>query len=338
MARREGGIHIFPAKLGKEYEDYVKISTYDYVAIEPASVEEVSEEDTGVNDEDPESSITLSALTYSRAETDNAVSRFIRNKKNSFYLPMPDDIKYVDGQSWEAQDVGAMGFYAGEFIKSLTSLDSNNMTATVQAMSEAGMTDFALKMINNITNSNFVTQQSAAKVVNPYREQIFNGMQMRSFEFSYLFVAESQSDQKKLYELISKMREDALPITTPSASILDDLNTNSDSDEEVEDESINNAEALEEFEGRLQDRWFGVPRIFNIEFQRFSGTLPGNKESVRNKALPLLKPCICKGIEIDYTPNNSWATRIDGSPVAISMILTFEEIEIVVAQDVQKGY
>lgn len=344
-------ILVFPSNLGTSYEDFIKISTYKYVTYKPSIVEgtssasEASDTEAATPDTETESADGENTEQETTEETTTELPRFDytrptneywfnlikdKTKENIFYLPMPSELNFADGQSWEAQNVGSLGFYAGSFIQNLVNMDSANLAAAVGAMAEAGLSEFALRLIDNITSSSFVTQQSAGKVINPYREQIFNGMQMRAFTFTYKFVPSSKPENDTLQQIIKTFRKDALPTTTKSISVLQD----GLADENGElPEGVN--ESLNDFDNRLEDRWFDVPRIFTIEFLRKSS---GNESLENIKTLPRLKPCICKGFSVNYAPDGAWMTRTDGSPMAYEITMDFEEMEIVVSQDIDLGY
>lgn len=343
---------MFPSNLGTAYEDFIKISTYQYVTYKPSVIEESSSSETSETAATPdtetesgddtnsdqenteENSSALLKLNFERPATGFYVKLLEdKNKLNIFYLPMPSELNFSDGQSWEAQNVGSLGLYAGSFIQNLASMESANLAAAVGAMAEAGLSEFALRLIDNITSSSFVTQQSAGKVINPYREQIFNGMQMRAFTFTYKFVPSSKEENDVLLSIIKSFRKDALPTTAKSTAIFDALE-----DENGElPQGVN--DALNDFDSRLEDRWFDVPKIFTIEFLRKSGSNPSADESLTSiDSLPKLKPCICKGFSVNYAPDGTWMTRTDGKPMAYEITMDFEEIEIVVSQDVEAGY
>ena len=354
MTRTSDITAIFPLDLGVNYEDFVKITSYDFVpysGLSPAAFQNAFGEAAPTTESgNDESSFGQLSATFGRAATGNAVDRFITNKKNSYYLPMPDKVNFIDGQSWETQDVGSLGYYMGELIKNAVDWNTSDLSSTIRTLAESGMAEFAVKTINNLTSGNFVTQQAAGKVINPYREQVFNGVQMRTFDFNYTLVASSQKEQIQLRKLIRGMREDSLPTTEETASIFDDLiddrqepsdtsgETGETTEETTEPEDSVNLDAIGQ---TLRDRWFGVPRIFTIDFLRATRSESGSSEIpnvVTNTAIPKIKPCICTDISVDYTPNNVWATRVDGSPVSIDVMFKFAEIEIVVADDIKKGY
>lgn len=329
--RSERSVFAFPKNLDTSYKDILKISSYDYVPYQaPGSDSTRNDNLTESGDiDDPDDASRLPTVSYTRLATGNAQSRFIKNEQNVYYLPMPNDLSFTEGMSWESQNVGALGLYGGEFIKSVVGGSGSDFASSVKALSEAGLSEFALQTINSIgVSSSFITQQSAGKVINPYREQVFNGMSPRSFSFSYNFVPTNKDEQNILIKMIKRLREDSLPTTAKSNEILDAL-------ESDELENINTT--LSEFDSTLQDRWFGVPRVFELTFM--TNIANSGEASYRiNDKIPKIKPCICKSIEVNYTPDGVWATRVDGASIATEVSFEFEEIEIVVAQDILSGY
>ena len=57
-----------------------------------------------------------------------------------------------------------------------------------------------------------------------------------------------------------------------------------------------------------------------------------------NNNIPLLKPCVCTGVDTNYTPQSVWAAYKGGTPVAVTLGLQFTETELVMAGDVDGGY
>ena len=100
------------------------------------------------------------------------------------------------------------------------------------------------------------------------------------------------------------------------------------------------APGTEQFEqlNKLQDRWLTVPNIFNLTWKQ-----AGTETSIQS--LPKIKPCVLKNIQVNYTPENVWATHINTSgtglsgpaPVAYEITMAFAETEIITANDVVAG-
>jgi hypothetical protein len=73
------------------------------------------------------------------------------------------------------------------------------------------------------------------------------------------------------------------------------------------------------------------PQEFHIQFLTdTSGSYAPNLH------LPYLKPAVCTAVETNFTPDNIWSAYKDGAPVAITLGLTFSEMELVMAEDVAR--
>ena len=75
------------------------------------------------------------------------------------------------------------------------------------------------------------------------------------------------------------------------------------------------------------------PSIFAIKFYK------RNMNSVEeNPFLLKMRDCALTEVNIDYTPNGNFSAFGSGAPVAITMSLTFKELDINVKDDVLEGY
>lgn len=67
-----------------------------------------------------------------------------------------------------------------------------------------------------------------------------------------------------------------------------------------------------------------TPSIFDLSYRKGTGKHP---------FLHSFKPCFLKDMSVNYTGENVYATYADGTPVSISMDLTFQEVEPIYAKD-----
>jgi hypothetical protein len=72
-----------------------------------------------------------------------------------------------------------------------------------------------------------------------------------------------------------------------------------------------------------------VPAIADVSFMR------GNTE---NMDVTQFKPCAMADLDISYTPDGAWATYADGSPVATTLKVTFQELKMVYQEEIAQGY
>ena len=133
---------------------------------------------------------------------------------------------------------------------------------------------------------------------NPYKEQAFQGMPFRPFEFNFVFRPRSAEEAQTAKKIINEFRAYSKPRYK---------------------------------EGTETSGVFAYPHEFRIEFLSLD---PSGKRYIANKNLPAIKYCICKGINVNYSPQG-WRSLPNSSPVDIQLTLSFEETEIVTQEDVQ---
>ncbi len=65
-----------------------------------------------------------------------------------------------------------------------------------------------------------------------------------------------------------------------------------------------------------------TPRVFQLRYIYNQGDTPGEVHPF----LPKMKACALKNIEVSHTPDGSYMTYENGSPTAVGMKLSFEEL------------
>ena len=235
-------------------------------------------------------------------------------------LPVPDDIQYKDGPKWEGKDIGILGRFAPEVAQQIGGGDSAAITDSIQTFARVGKVGLIKSMISKLgADPNAVTQNINGKIANPYTEQVFSGMGLRDFNFNWKLVPRNRAEQRSIERIIRYLRRAALPDTSESfgsSGFLSDLGG-------------------QDFGGSATDRWLTVPNLFNLRWKQ-----GGDGSEI--SSLPKIKKCICTNIDVNYTPDNVWATHLDGSnqpaPVAIQLSIGFGETEIIKSSDVGAGY
>ena len=236
-------------------------------------------------------------------------------------LPVPDDIQYKDGPKWEGKDIGILGRFAPEVAASIGGGGSEAITDSIQQFARVGKVSLIKSMIKKLgADPNAVTQNINGKIANPYTEQVFSGIQLRDFNFNWKLVPRNRAEQRSIERIIRYLRRAALPDTSETfgagGSFVDTLGG-------------------EGFGAGATDRWLTVPNLFNLRWKQ-----GGDGSEI--SSLPKIKKCICTNIDVNYTPDNVWATHLDGSnqpaPVAIQLSVGFGETEIIKSSDVGAGY
>ena len=293
---------MWPANLVDVY-DYMQI---DIVEFKPNNTGQVTDAQLDLNFTTPSTGAPLDSFG---TLVDNFIPSLIGGVSvgttvgtlGTIFLPVPEDVSYADAPQWNDQPIGVMGKFGAAAASAAMGGGEDamgNLTTKLQDLASTGSIDMLLKAISAAgADPNAVTQNVNGKIANPYVEQVFNGIGMRQFDFSWKLVPRSEGEQENIHNLIKKLREHALP----------------------------------EISGK---RCLEVPEIFNLRWMNSGRQI---------ESLPKIKPCVLKSVQVQYTPDNVWAThykggRADPYPVAYNLSLSFGETAIITSKDVVKGY
>jgi hypothetical protein len=251
-----------------------------------------------------------------------------RKTLNRILLPVPNDINYSDQLDWSTNNAGILGKMLPALAGAAAS-GQGDVGALISKTARGGIPEFLLSTIKALPgpmqqiSSESLTQGIGGKILNPYVEQIFKGIGMREFNFSWKLVPRNSSEQSKIHNIIKALRYYSLP-NYSTAGVID---TSTDPAFQNFEDAVN-----------LKDRWLTVPNVFKLTWiQADTG--------VEIQSLPKIKPCVLKNIQVNYTPDNVWATHINTSgkglsgpsPIAYNITISFAETEIITGHEVISG-
>lgn len=78
-----------------------------------------------------------------------------------------------------------------------------------------------------------------------------------------------------------------------------------------------------------QKNLINVPKIVKVTFMH---------KSQPSKWVSQFKQSAIGGVDVNYTPDGSWATYKRGEPIAVQLTLQFQELKLLYEEDVDKGY
>ena len=257
------------------------------------------------------------------------------NILGSIYLNMPNGIQFNEAANWGGQELGFMGKMAQDFVSGKGG--AAQTLAGAAAGSAGGMIGATIGAIPSLVSKLGIGGgmfgaalgamaaggpiqkgfESALGVAqNPYMEMMFSGIGFRKFQFEFILRPKSEPEVKTVSEILRVIRT----FTKPTFA-----------------------------EGKLGKSFMNYPMEFQIEFLT-SGERehPGRvtdqhyTEAVRtgggsfktNTGVPKLKNCVCDNVTSNFTPQSIWAAHAGGQPVAVTLSLSFQETELVMAEDV----
>ena len=195
---------------------------------------------------------------------------------SSIFLPMPENLVYNEQVDWQGTDLGMMkgaadallgkggsdDALAGATLGQAGNVLAGGAGAIVSKLLGGGLLGGAVlgglgggAALQGAIESNLRVKS------NPFKEQTFQGIGFRPFEFSFVFNARSQSEVNTIRKIINSFRKYSKPsLDSPESAI------------------------------------FRYPGEFQIEFLTIQqGSL------IENEYLPKLKRCICKSVNTNFT-------------------------------------
>lgn len=212
---------MWPANLTDVY-DYLQI---DIVKFVPNTSGKITDAQTNLNDTTPSTGSPIASLgTFADILVPGSGAFFPSTSSASslgtIFLPVPEDVSYADNPQWNDTPIGTLGkkgpavaaAAVNSFSGSPTEGNVSGLTESIQELAKAGSIDMLLKAIQATgADPNAITQNVNGKIANPYVEQIFNGIGMRQFDFSWKLVPRSAKEQQNIHDMIKKLRKHALP-------------------------------------------------------------------------------------------------------------------------------
>lgn len=235
-------------------------------------------------------------------------------------LYMPEDIQAQYGAQWNGkafQNVTAnilqnSGLVAtgnvGESLK--------NLGTTVGSLGESGFTKLVTELVDKLQKSgqaeglgtNDIFGSTAGIVLNPNTELLFQGFDLRTINLTFKMVPNNDTEAVEIRQIITNFKRAMLPRLNTGTFFADNADGGSNQDD--------------------SQNFIKVPNLVEMRFM--SG-------GVEHPYLTQFKPCAITGLSINYTPDGSYSTYRNSSPVATIMQVSLAETKLVYREDIYDG-
>lgn len=244
------------------------------------------------------------------------------NNDTVAYLAMPSSLSTSYNADYEQVALGAAGVFGaqtvsqvGQFLKG-DGFSAEQATTNLQNAAAGLLPEFAYNkgagMISSLTSlagvggnisGNNLQALTAGRIMNPFTEQVFNGVQFRSHQFTFKMFAKNQTEAKEILEIIKYLKVGALPQLGDAD--LDFINNLKETFSKSDNEVISTASGGTAT--NLQGKFLKVPDRYLLEFVR----LDPATNSV--KKLPHYKfhACVCNNVSVNYTPDGQYVSFKD---------------------------
>ena len=291
-----------------EAEDFVMFDFYDY---KPPFQDKNSVDDVG-----GESYANLTLGDYNA--TGYAGEYFKDKAYPQILMYMPQDIQDAFSAKWEGKKFGQIttGIIASagqegniEKLKSAgQALDATLDNSMVNAAASI-VTGLAKKITGDTITAGDLFGGISGVARNPNVEVLFQSMDLRTFDLTFKMTPFDESDVQRMDAIIRIFKMAMLP-------------------------QYNLGEGVEVFDGKnegLDAGFIQVPKVCAVNFMR---------GSERNRYLPRYKMCAITDVNVNFTPDNVYATFDPsnglGSPVATELKISFMETKLVFSEDIKE--
>ena len=287
-----------------EAEDFVMFDFYDY---KPPFQNKKS-----LNDAGGESYANLTLGDYNA--TGFSGDYFKDKAYPQILLYMPQDIQDAFSAKWEGKKFGALttGIIAAagqegsiEKLKSAGKTLDKALDKTMVESAAKIVTGLASKITGDQISAGDLFAGISGVVRNPNVEVLFQSMELRTFDLTFKMSPFDDQDSLRIEAIIKIFKQAMLPQYSLGTDV----------------------EVFGQKNDALQAGFIQVPKVCAVNFMR---------GSQRNRFLPRYKMCAITDVNVNYTPDNVYATIDRNMPVATELKISFMETKLVFSEDVQE--
>jgi hypothetical protein len=254
----------------------------------------------------------LEALAKYNASTE----KYTETGLGSIILYMPEDISTGFKANWTGKNfsnigAGLLRSAGGTSVMAKLESFGETLNEGVDRFTTIAGAQLISAAIGKITGESVslddIFSSTRGVILNPNTELLFTGLDLRNFTLSYKLVPRSAGEADQIEKIITTFKKAMLPYANSGA---EDLK-----------KSIDVA--------GFQSGFIKVPDLVKVTFMRGSDL---------NNNVPQYKMCALTQVDVNYTPDGTYATTRDGRMVAYQMSLNFQETKLIFREDVDAGY
>ena len=213
-------------------------------------------------------------------------------------LYVPDTLISQASVSYGGTDMSRMGAALMQIASAIASPQADLGLATRSAAATIVPT-----MIQQGLNKMSGGQENLKKgiAINPLKEQLLQGLDFRTWDFTFEFFPRSQDEATQVQNIIHTFRTAMLPGTADSTSV----------------EGVGEAVGDVLKANSVTADYFTYPNVFDIYFDGPLGS-----------AIDGFLPAVCTNAQVDHTGGLKFSTYENGMPVKTTLTLQFQEIKM----------
>ena len=177
--------------------------------------------------------------------------------------------------------------------------------------------------IGGVNNINQTLGSTVGTVLNPNVELLFNSFGLRKFNHTWKFAPQSEPEAAEIKKIYNTFKKASLPrYGTEGNELFGKIKEGLLGREDDAGKATRNVDRL----FNINNNYIGVPNLVQVKYKKGTDLHPW---------LPVWKLAVITGVEINFTPDGTFATYDDGSPVATSMTVSFQETKLVYGNEIK---
>ena len=250
-------------------------------------------------------------------------------------LPIPQDVANEIQQTWQGKQFTALGraavsaAAAGKFSTAGTVLKDVKGNLVALQKSLTGLALNTLPGVGGNISFNDLAGSTRGVVINPNAELLYDSPQMREVGMVFKMVASNRKESEQIYKIHQTFSQNASPQ-------YGGMDANDPEEwQKTREQFLAMSGAKEGSKEDTESQWgdmhnfIRVPNLCKFTFMKGHTVHPW---------LVQFKPCAISNVEVNYTPDGTYATHPDGAPVAVEIRLSFMETKVVFAQEINTQF
>ena len=229
-------------------------------------------------------------------------------------LPMPQDLSTEQKQNWNGKKFTRLGANAirtagGDLSALGRTIDDGALGSALAALKTSALN--RIPGVGGNLSINDITGSTRGIVLNPNAELLYDSPDLREIGMVFKMVPQTADEAKQIKMICDAFRTASLPKYGGGTA----KTTGIGADNKPLDSGASN--------------FIRVPNLCKFTFMTGSDS---------NTNVAQYKPCAITGVQVNYTPDGTYATYGDGSPVATEITLKFVETKLIFSSEIQAGF
>jgi len=244
-----------------------------------------------------------------------SATAFKADEGSAVILPMPQDLSTEFQNTWQGKSFTSLGraavaaLGAGNLSQASKIGDNDIFGAFKDAITAAGLDK--IPGVGGNLSMNDISGSTRGVILNPNAEVLYEAPNLREIGMVFKMVPQSQKEADNILKICQLFRKSASP--------------SYGTEDAIADFSFDDSKGFTSGDNQKGVNYIHVPKLCKFTFMTGGGV---------NKKIAQYKPCAMTRVDVNYTPDGTYATYSDGTPVAITLSISFMETKLIFANEI----